>query len=185
MRSGDPTNIELFQDPLYWVEHAGKKLIKIATDCLEGGLLKGNDVEHMRHLRQETETLLEPLLGQFRGICQTNPGISLALAPCFAKLLENALAIGLVVPPSSESAKAAIAAGRARAAREGKAQTPRSVAVNEAFRAALPADWKERNPWTLAGQMKPKMDKAMPQGTKGIGQQAIYDRLSKALKEPM
>jgi len=184
MQSGGPTNIDLFQDPLYWVEHAGKNLIKIATDCLEGGLLKGNDVEHMRHLRQETAALLEPLLGQLRGIFQTNPGISLALAPCFAKLLENALAIGLVAPASSESAKAAILAGRARAAREGKAQTQRSMALNEAFHDALPADWKERgHPWTLAGQMKLKMDNAMPQGTKGISQQSIYDRLSKARKE--
>jgi hypothetical protein len=183
MQSGDPTNTELFQDPLYWVEHAGKILVEIATDSLEGGLLKSNDVEHMRHLRQETENLLEQLLCQLRGICQINPGISLPLPFCFARLLENALAIGLVAPASSESAKAAIAAGRARAAREGKAQTQRSMALNEAFCAALPPDWKERPPWTLAGQMKLKMDNAMPQGTKGISQQAIYDRLSKAHKE--
>jgi hypothetical protein len=124
MQSGDPTNTELFQDPLYWVELAGKRLVKIATDSLEGGSLKGNDIEQMRHLRQETETLLEPLLCQLRGICQTNPGISLPLALCFAKLLENALVIGLVAPASSQSAKWAIVAGLARAARKGKAQTP-------------------------------------------------------------
>jgi hypothetical protein len=179
MQSDNPAS------PLYWVEVVGKRLVKLADDSVAFGSLTSADAEHMRHLRGETERLLGSLLAHLHGICQANPDIALPMALYLSKLLENALNIGLIAPASSESAKAAIAAGRARRAREGKAKTPQSAEMEKAFLAVRPDDWKHRPLWTLAGQMKPKMDKILPEGIKGIGQQAIYDRLSKALKEPM
>jgi hypothetical protein len=180
MQSNDPAS------PLYWVEDVGKRLLKLADDSLAFGSLTSGDAVHMRHLRQDVESLLAPLSAQLQALSQINPGMGFPMALHVSKLLELALTIGCIAPASSESAKAAIAAGRARGAREAKAKMQRWVEVDKAILAVRPDDWKDRLPWRLAGHMKKKMDAILePKQIKGIGQQAIYDRLTKALKEPM
>lgn len=172
MQSDDPAS------PLYWVEVVGKRVLKLADDSIAFGSLTSADAEQMRHLRQETEALLGPLLAHLQGLSQTNPGIALPLALCISKLLEDALAIGLIAPAVSESANAAIAAGRARDARAGKAQTPRARALDNALQQAVPASWGGEHSWALAGKIKTTVDALMLKaGFKGISQKAIYDRL--------
>jgi hypothetical protein len=94
-------------DPLYWVELQLMNLIKHARDSLEGGLLQGSDADLMRHLHHEVETLSRSLLDQL----QTTPLVGFYIA----KLLSDALTIGLIAPAASESTKRALEAGRQRA----------------------------------------------------------------------
>ncbi len=166
--------------PFYWVEDVGKRMVKLANDSIAFGPLTSADDDHMRHLRQETENLLGMLLDHLQHAPETKPGIALPMPICISKLLENALMIGLIAPAVSESAKAAIAAGRAKGARAGKAETPRAVALDKAVQRAVPAGWGGEHSWALAGKIKPTVDALMQKdGFNGISQQAIYDRIRK------
>jgi hypothetical protein len=174
MQSDNPAS------PLYWVEVVGKRVLKLADDSIAFGSLTSADADHMRHLRQETENLLGMLLGHLKHAPETKLGIALPMSFCISKLLEDALVIGLIAPAISESAKAAIAAGRAKSARAGKAETPRARALDNALQQAVPAGWGGEHSWALAGKIKTTVDALMLKaGFKGISQQAIYDRLRK------
>jgi hypothetical protein len=169
-------------DPLFWIKSEGRNLLHMADGCLDGGLLRNNDAELMRHLRQETVRLLDHLISELGKIERSRPDAARSLGFLVAKLLSNALSIGCVAPASSESAKAAIAASRAQRARDAKTRTPRRRALDEAFRKALSVKREQRSDlWSLAGQMKSDIEKDMQAANyeRGITQQAIYNRLRK------
>jgi len=133
-------------------------------------------------LRQETGQLLYLLNNELGKIERKRPHAGYSLSLLIAKLLSNALSIGFVAPASSESAKAAVAANKAQRARAAKTQTPKRAALDKAFMNALSAKRGGRaGLWTLAGHMKPDIDKQMKDAgyQTGITQQAIYQRLRK------
>jgi hypothetical protein len=161
--------MSMLPTPRDWLKMNGEKLLRIADESLP--YLKHDDAEAMQQYRREAKDMLDRLLA---ALSTTNPADELSVY--IAALIDKALAIGVMMPAVSESAKATLAAGRARHAREGKAKGEKLTTRNVEIEAAT-ADWdgSHPSPWTLARRLE---------GKPGIGlkRRAIFDRLKKLQK---
>jgi hypothetical protein len=164
-------------DPL---EVVGRRIINIAADCIEMKRLADNDAERMRHLHRETEATLGEVLAHFRNIGLIYPAERLNF--CVAKLMENALSVGNLIPALSESARRVVKQAATKPAREARARTPAMRAKDEAINTALEtgAGRKTRNdPYALAKEIFKEVNTELQRRGERPFQsvEAIYKRL--------